>query len=251
VQDKCKSQPRFVRHLPHPTVRHTASGQPVLRPPPFSSRVGDLLRGGRSLLLPSPAGHTVRIWFSEAGELILYQNGRNRRPESRPGAGSTDVQGSPAGRPAQAGITAPARLPRLPAGKHAVMPVTHKVAWDGRLESFKAGTRRPTWLPQPPSPQPVIAAPGRCGPKNHSDAELVSHALVVLFTVGGTPWVYYGDEQAYRGIKEDRAGGDDDIRPAFPVGPSDLSLVGKHIYRLHQDLIGTRRRHPWQLCGAA
>jgi hypothetical protein len=41
-------------------------------------------------------------------------------------------------------------------------------------------------------------------------------------TVGGVPSVYYGDEHAFRGVKEDRAGGDDAIRPAF----------------------GLRRRHP-------
>jgi cyclomaltodextrinase len=77
------------------------------------------------------------------------------------------------------------------------------------------------------------------------DPELLPHALVVLFAVGGTPSVYYGDEQAYRGIKEDRAGGDDDIRPAFPADPSALSPLGKDIYRLHQELIGVRRRHTW------
>ncbi|MFJ5696646.1 alpha-amylase family glycosyl hydrolase [Arthrobacter sp. NPDC093139] len=75
--------------------------------------------------------------------------------------------------------------------------------------------------------------------------ELLPHALVVLFTVGGTPSVYYGDEQAYRGIKEDRAGGDDEIRPTFPPHPSELSPLGKDIYRLHQELIGVRRRHAW------
>ena len=71
------------------------------------------------------------------------------------------------------------------------------------------------------------------------------HALVVLFTVGGTPSIYYGDEQAFTGIKEDRAGGDDAIRPAYPARPDDLSPQGWATYRLHQDLIGLRRRHPW------
>jgi cyclomaltodextrinase len=67
----------------------------------------------------------------------------------------------------------------------------------------------------------------------------------VLFTVGGTPSVYYGDEQAFRGVKEDRAGGDDAVRPAFPDAPEDLAPFGWPTYRLHQDLIGLRRRHPW------
>ncbi|MDQ0676995.1 cyclomaltodextrinase [Arthrobacter pascens] len=77
------------------------------------------------------------------------------------------------------------------------------------------------------------------------DPELLPHALVVLFTVGGTPSVYYGDEQAFRGVKEDRTGGDDDVRPVFPGSPSDLSPAGQHIYRLHEQLIGVRRRHAW------
>lgn len=70
-------------------------------------------------------------------------------------------------------------------------------------------------------------------------------ALVILMTVGGVPSIYYGDEQGYVGIKEERVGGDDDIRPAFPAGPADLAEWGHHIYRAHQDLIGLRRRHPW------
>jgi cyclomaltodextrinase len=77
------------------------------------------------------------------------------------------------------------------------------------------------------------------------DPELLPHALVVLFTVGGTPSIYYGDEQAYRGVKEDREGGDDDVRPAFPAAPSDLADLGQHVYQLHEQLIGVRRRHAW------
>jgi cyclomaltodextrinase len=78
-----------------------------------------------------------------------------------------------------------------------------------------------------------------------ADDRHFAHALVVLLTTGGTPSVYYGDEQAFRGVKEDRAGGDDAVRPAFPAGPGDLAAEGWPVYRLHQDLIGLRRRHPW------
>src|SRR5207253_740167 len=53
------------------------------------------------------------------------------------------------------------------------------------------------------------------------------------------------DEQAFRGLKEERVGGDDAIRPAFPDGPQDLSPDGWPVYRTHQRLIGLRRRHPW------
>ena len=75
------------------------------------------------------------------------------------------------------------------------------------------------------------------------DAAVV--ALAILMTVGGIPSVYYGDEQGWTGIKEDRAGGDDAVRPAFPAGPDRLAIGGAGIYRAHQDLIGLRRRHAW------
>ncbi len=78
-----------------------------------------------------------------------------------------------------------------------------------------------------------------------ADARHLAHALVILFTVGGTPSIYAGDEQAFHGIKEDRVGGDDAVRPAFPDGPGDLLADGWPWYRLHQDLIGLRRRHAW------
>lgn len=77
------------------------------------------------------------------------------------------------------------------------------------------------------------------------DERHLAHALVVLMTAGGTPSIYAGDEQAFRGIKEHRAGGDDAIRPAFPASPAGLAPFGWPVYRLHQRLIGLRRRHPW------
>lgn len=78
------------------------------------------------------------------------------------------------------------------------------------------------------------------------DERHLPHALAILLTLGGTPSLYYGDEQAFRGTKEDRAGGDDEIRPAFPAqGPGGLASYGWPTYRLHQDLVGLRRRHPW------
>jgi cyclomaltodextrinase len=78
-----------------------------------------------------------------------------------------------------------------------------------------------------------------------NDSRHIGHALAVLFCVGGVPSVYYGDEQGFRGLKENRAGGDDEIRPAFPASPAELAPDGWPIYRLHQRLIGFRRRHPW------
>ncbi len=71
------------------------------------------------------------------------------------------------------------------------------------------------------------------------------HALVILMTVGGVPSLYAGDEFGYRGIKEDRPGGDDAIRPEFGAPPSQLNAHGAEIYELHRYLIGLRRRHSW------
>ncbi|MBI9115678.1 alpha-amylase family protein [Sanguibacter suaedae] len=78
-----------------------------------------------------------------------------------------------------------------------------------------------------------------------SDARHRAHALVVLLTVGGTPSVYYGDERGLTGVKEDRAGGDDAVRPAYPATPADLDPAGQDTFALHQELVGLRRRHPW------
>ena len=47
-------------------------------------------------------------------------------------------------------------------------------------------------------------------------AEHLPHALALLCCVGGTPTIYYGDELGWQGVKEERFGGDDAIRPAFP-----------------------------------
>ncbi|WP_341358508.1 alpha-amylase family glycosyl hydrolase [Georgenia sp. M64] len=78
-----------------------------------------------------------------------------------------------------------------------------------------------------------------------TDRRHLAHALVVLLTVGGTPSIYYGDEQAFEGLKEERLGGDDAIRPALPQRPADLAPYGWETYHLHQELIALRRRHPW------
>jgi len=78
-----------------------------------------------------------------------------------------------------------------------------------------------------------------------TDERLLPHALAILFTTGGTPAVYYGDEQAFHGLKEERQGGDDAVRPEFPADPTGLAPWGAATFRLHQDLIGLRRRNPW------
>ncbi|MGP8002095.1 MAG: alpha-amylase family glycosyl hydrolase [Streptosporangiaceae bacterium] len=78
-----------------------------------------------------------------------------------------------------------------------------------------------------------------------ADRRHLAHAVLVLLTVGGAPAIYAGDEQAFSGIKYERADGDAEIRPPFPDGPGGLAPDGWPVYRLHQDLIGLRRRHSW------
>jgi glycosidase len=78
-----------------------------------------------------------------------------------------------------------------------------------------------------------------------TDARHLGPALALLFTLPGVPTVYYGDEFGLRGIKEDREGGDDAVRPAFPPRPDDADGCGGAVRALHRQLIGVRRRHPW------
>lgn len=73
----------------------------------------------------------------------------------------------------------------------------------------------------------------------------LTHAIVTLFTVPGTPSIYYGDEQGYHGVKEERLGGDDQIRPVLPESPDAFSGLGRWVYDRYVELIGVRRRHPW------
>lgn len=77
------------------------------------------------------------------------------------------------------------------------------------------------------------------------DERFLAHALAVLLTVGGVPSIYAGDEFAFQGVKEEREGGDDAIRPTFPESPDRTPGHAGTLQRLHQELIGVRRRHPW------
>jgi glycosidase len=71
----------------------------------------------------------------------------------------------------------------------------------------------------------------------------LSGALVaagLLYALGGTPSIYYGEEQGWTGVKEDRVGGDDAIRGPLPQFPQTSDVYG--VYR---HLIAMRRTHPW------
>ncbi|MDR1800215.1 MAG: alpha-amylase [Bifidobacteriaceae bacterium] len=70
-------------------------------------------------------------------------------------------------------------------------------------------------------------------------------AAIILMTLGGTPHVYYGDEQGFQGLKETRPGGDDAVRPAFPVARDGLLPDGWWLFSLYQRLIWLRRERPW------
>ncbi|ORV18445.1 alpha-amylase family protein [Mycobacterium celatum] len=84
----------------------------------------------------------------------------------------------------------------------------------------------------------------RIASKLENSAHL-AHALVLQMTVGGVPSVYAGDEFGYRGVKEERFGGDDAVRPEFGSPPAPVDEHGAQVWALHQYLIGLRRRHPW------
>jgi len=78
-------------------------------------------------------------------------------------------------------------------------------------------------------------------------------ATALLMTMPGMPCVYYGDEFGLVGLKEERVGGDDAIRPTLPDSPDvwlrevspDATVPPAEMLRQHQLLLGLRRRHPW------
>ncbi|MDC4232972.1 alpha-amylase family glycosyl hydrolase [Actinomyces sp. B33] len=72
-------------------------------------------------------------------------------------------------------------------------------------------------------------------------------AAVVLMSLPGMPVVYHGDEYALEGLKEERPGGDDAIRPELPA---DLSELGRadgaaRMRALYGRTIEVRRSLPW------
>jgi cyclomaltodextrinase len=82
------------------------------------------------------------------------------------------------------------------------------------------------------------------------DPRHLGHAIALLLLLPGIPSIYAGDERGLTGVKEDRAGGDDAVRPAYPPSPAELPSDADdpdaaRIRSLHQQLIGLRRRHAW------
>ncbi|MEO7589508.1 MAG: alpha-amylase family protein [Arachnia sp.] len=70
-------------------------------------------------------------------------------------------------------------------------------------------------------------------------------AAAILMTTPGMPSIYYGDEQGFRGEKGTDEAADDPMRPPLPDSPADMVASGEWLHRLHQDLVGLRRRNPW------
>ena len=77
------------------------------------------------------------------------------------------------------------------------------------------------------------------------DPRHLLHAVAVLATVPGHPIVYAGDELGLEGVKEERFGGDDAIRPEFPEHPTEPSGRAAEAWALHRRLLSLRRQHPW------
>ncbi|MBM6402983.1 alpha-amylase [Phycicoccus sp. CSK15P-2] len=72
-----------------------------------------------------------------------------------------------------------------------------------------------------------------------------AHAAVLLLLLGGTPSLYAGDEYGLRAVKEERVGGDDAIRPAFPPTPEEMAEAEPGLLDRWRALVGLRRRYPW------
>ncbi|WP_370325357.1 alpha-amylase family glycosyl hydrolase [Euzebya sp.] len=77
------------------------------------------------------------------------------------------------------------------------------------------------------------------------DPAHLGHTLAVLFTVPGTPSIYYLDELAARGEKTEREGGDDAIRPPLPDSPDPVDDEQARTLDLYRHLIALRRARPW------
>ena len=72
----------------------------------------------------------------------------------------------------------------------------------------------------------------------------LEHALVILLTTGGTPSVYAGDESALpRVSKRSGSAATTPCVPNSPLPQWESTSAASDMFRLHQYLIGLRRRH--------
>ncbi len=71
-------------------------------------------------------------------------------------------------------------------------------------------------------------------------------AAIILMTVPGVPSVYYGDEQAFHGEKQETGKyADVAVRPQLPESPEKLFEFGWPLFRFYQKLISIRADNPW------
>ena len=74
-------------------------------------------------------------------------------------------------------------------------------------------------------------------------------ATGIIMTVAGMPALYYGDEFGLTGLKQERFGGDDEIRPRLGPYRRQLEDFEQETLRLTQLAIRIRRCHPWLVRG--
>ncbi len=72
-----------------------------------------------------------------------------------------------------------------------------------------------------------------------------AHAVALLGFLPGVPCVYYGDEFGLEAVKEDRADGDDAVRPELPAERGLFEDAHPEVEELYRRVLGLRRRHPW------
>ncbi|HET6794284.1 MAG TPA: alpha-amylase family glycosyl hydrolase [Acidimicrobiales bacterium] len=96
---------------------------------------------------------------------------------------------------------------------------------------------------------------------NLKDPDHLGPAVGLLFTLPGTPCVYYGDELGATGTKGEGAGADSALRPALDELPDPASLAdpaspagggpgAAATLDLYRSLVDFRRRRPWLDDGA-
>ncbi len=78
-----------------------------------------------------------------------------------------------------------------------------------------------------------------------TDPRQLGLAVALLLLLPGIPSIYAGDEQGFTGEKLDQPGGDDAVRPPFPVDPHGLAPFGREVYDDYRRVIRLRRLHPW------
>jgi glycosidase len=77
------------------------------------------------------------------------------------------------------------------------------------------------------------------------DRRHLSHAVALLGFLPGVPSIYYGDEFGLEGVKQDRRGGDDAVRPELPARRGLFENRHPEVEEIYRRVIGLRRRNPW------